>query len=57
MKRKRVLFVVKKMQNFVHLAGHPFEVVRLTNDEGIIQSYYSLGKNCTPTKVNLFQIF
>lgn len=29
MKRKKVLFVVRKLQNYVHLAGHPFEVALL----------------------------
>jgi len=47
-----VLFVVKKLQNYVHLAGHPFEVIRLTNDEGIIRTYNSVGKNYTPVKVD-----
>jgi len=50
-KRKKVLFVVKKLENYIHLFGHPFEVIRLTNDEEIIKYYSLLGKNYTLTKV------
>jgi hypothetical protein len=54
LKEKEVLFVVKKVQNYLHLAGHPFEVTRLTNDEGIVNSYHCVGKNYTPLKVNIY---
>jgi len=53
MKRKKVLFIVKKLENYIHLSGHPFEVIHLTNDEDIIGRYYSLGKSYTPTKVTM----
>lgn len=45
------------MENYIHLSGHPFEVIRLTNDEDIIGCYYSIGKNYTPTKVITCSIF
>jgi hypothetical protein len=57
MKRKDVLFVVKKLENYVHLSGHPFEVIRLTNDDEIISCYNLLGKNYTPTKVVFISIY
>lgn len=49
-----MLFVVKKLQNYVHLAGHPFEVIHLSNDECIVNSYHRIGKNYTPLKVNIY---
>jgi hypothetical protein len=52
-KRKKVLFIVKKLKNYYHLAGYPFEVIRLTNDEDTIKCYDMLGKFYTPTKVIL----
>ena len=57
MRRKNVLFIVKKLENYIHLSGHPFEVIRMTNDEDIVGCYYSLGKNYTPSKVITCYIF
>ena len=54
LKAKPVVFIVKKLQNYVHLAGHPFEVMQLSNDEEIIESYNFVGKNYTPLKVNRY---
>lgn len=56
MKRKNVLFVVKKLENYIHLSGHPFEVICFTNDDEIVGCYKLLGKDYTPTKIVLIFI-
>lgn len=52
LKEKEVLFVVRKLQNYIHLARHAFEVINLTNNEGIVNTYKLFGRNYTPAKVN-----
>jgi len=55
LKEKEVLFVVRKLENYVHLAGHALEVIHLTNDDGVVETYKLFGRNYTPAKVNDFQ--
>jgi hypothetical protein len=53
---KMLLLIAKKNRRFDDLSDNAVEVIRVTDEAGIVNQYHLTGNNYTPTKVGILNL-